>query len=59
MLKLFIAVDDFDKSRKPLMSAQGQGMDGFTKLANYDALIPVARALVLKLGDKDVESNKT
>jgi hypothetical protein len=43
-LRRFVAIDDADKSGKPLMSCQGQGMDGFSKLANYESATAKARA---------------
>lgn len=47
-LRAFVAIDDADKDGKALMSAQGQGMDGYTKLANYEACIAAARAAIAK-----------
>ena len=46
--KAFVAVDDADKSRKPLLAAQGQAMDGHTKLANYESCVKRARAAIAK-----------
>lgn len=42
-LQAFVAIDDADKSAKALLSNQGQGMDGYSKLANYEACIASAR----------------
>jgi len=46
ILRKFIAIDDADKGGKALFSCQGQGMDGYMKLANYEGLIPKARAAI-------------
>src|SRR5262245_17270498 len=38
-LRAFVRIDDLDRSGKPLFSNQGQGMDGYTKLANYESCV--------------------
>jgi len=45
VLKLFVAVDD---ATGPLISTQGQGMDGYSKLANYDSCVIRARKIIDK-----------
>jgi len=47
-LEAIVAVDDVDKSRKPMISNQGQAMNGYTKLANYDLTMTTARAALDK-----------
>ena len=53
ILRKFIAIDDADKGGKALFSCQGQGMDGYMKLANYEGLIPKARAAVANTERKE------
>ena len=48
-LQTFVKVSDADQSKKPLLCAQGQGMDGYTKLALYDSAVEVARVAISKL----------
>lgn len=43
LLKI-VDVDDRDKSGRALVFNQGQGMDGYTKLAEYEAATKAARA---------------
>jgi len=45
-LAKFVFIDDIDKSGKSLVSNQGQGMDGYSKLANYDSLVGKARVII-------------
>lgn len=45
-LAAFVDVDDADKSGKPLISQQGQGMDGYSKLVNYELCVAKARHLL-------------
>ena len=45
-LKKFISIDDAARGGKALISNQGQGMDGYSKLANYDAVVKEARILL-------------
>ena len=52
ILRKFIDIDDADKGGKALFSCQGQGMDGYMKLANYEGLIPKARAAIRAEGGK-------
>ena len=49
VLELFVAIDDAEKAGAALMSNQGQGMDGYTKLANYDSVVKKARVVLEKL----------
>lgn len=49
LLQRLIDVDDADKSGKGLVSAQGQGMDGYTKLANYERCVEKARKALATL----------
>ena len=53
ILRKFIDIDDADKGGKALFSCQGQGMDGYMKLANYEGLIPKARAAVANTERKE------
>lgn len=53
-LGCFIRIDEASKGGKALISNQGQGMDGYTKLANYDSCVNKARkALEPAAGDSD------
>jgi hypothetical protein len=52
-LERFVAVDDADKSGEPLLSCQGQGMDGYTKLANYESCTTKARPTLASLRKKE------
>lgn len=49
----FIDVDNADKCGQGLISAQGQGMDGFTKLANYGRCVEKARKALATLDVPD------
>ena len=44
LIKRLADIADALDGRKPLVSAQGQAMDGFTALANFRALADEARA---------------
>jgi len=45
-LNRFINVDDVDKGGDALISNQGQGMDGYTKLSNYESCVNKARQAI-------------
>lgn len=51
-LREFVDVDDADRDGRALISNQGQGMDGYTKLANYERAVSRARAVIAKAEGK-------
>jgi len=53
LLRDIVAVDTVDRNRTPLMSCQGQAMDGYTKLANYEALVSAARPVVAEIDNDE------
>ena len=57
MLDQIIAVADAAKSGGPLLSCQGQGMDGHSELANYRDCVENARRVVAQIRKSIGESN--
>lgn len=51
--KWFVKIEDAASSGKPLLSNQGQGMDGYSMLANFRGLVKDARAAVDKAEGKE------
>ena len=51
IIKSLVDVLDAYEGKKPLLSCQGQAMDGYSALANFVSIAEEARTLHEKVGD--------